>query len=130
MTVFSWHTLAASNYKEDRLSFIGAAEGFELQAYLDTASIPTIGIGFNLRDPNILKSTLLAIFYPEGGRTDFVGEDANFADEMDNLVFQSYSSAGALNNALNFVMGDRSAYWQSHIQSNPIGINVLKNRNI
>lgn len=44
MTDAAWVAMARS--------LIGAHEGCRLSAYLDTKGVPTIGIGFNLDDPN------------------------------------------------------------------------------
>ena len=56
-------TLDANNqtaYTRLRFDIILKAESSVATPYLDTKGIPTIGIGFNLRDDNILKLVLNA----------------------------------------------------------------------
>lgn len=47
-------------YTRVRFNYISQFEGVKTYAYLDKKGIPTIGIGFNLRDDNILTLVLKA----------------------------------------------------------------------
>lgn len=49
-----------TEYMRFRYDLILAGEADEPKAYLDTKGIPTIGIGFNLQDDNILELVLNA----------------------------------------------------------------------
>ena len=52
-------THATTNYTEQRYDFLRQVEGYESAAYVDSAGIPTIGVGFNLRaHQNLLLQTL------------------------------------------------------------------------
>jgi GH24 family phage-related lysozyme (muramidase) len=44
---------SATVYEDGRFSLISEAEGLRTAAYLDTSGIPSIGIGFNLRDATL-----------------------------------------------------------------------------
>ncbi len=59
----SYHTLDTAAYEDLRYDHIKVAEGVKPRAYLDTARplIPTIGFGFNLRDPDV-RDTVLESF--------------------------------------------------------------------
>jgi hypothetical protein len=84
-------------YTRARFSYIYQFEGAKTYAYVDSKGIPTIGIGFNLRDDNILQLVLDAF----GMKVDkFSALFTTFHD----IVKNSYASNTDLQTALNVEM--------------------------
>ena len=54
-----YHALGTDNYSQSRYDFLKKVEGSEALSYRDSAGIPTIGVGFNLRVPKIWMLFLL-----------------------------------------------------------------------
>lgn len=86
-----------SEYMRYRYDVISAAEGVRWLAYLDTAGIPSNGIGFNLRDDNILKLVLQS----------FGLDTSTTLTTFHNIVSQSYADNTALRTALNAEMANQ-----------------------
>ncbi len=51
-------TLSEQAFDSQLASLIGQLEGKKELPYLDTAGIPTIGIGFNLRDSDAIRNAV------------------------------------------------------------------------
>jgi len=91
-------------YQYFRFYLVLAAEKAKTQPYLDTQNIPTIGIGFNLKDPQIL-----GLVMNQFGVTDITAQGKILKKLQTN-----YASNSALQQALNGVMADLFAAHQAN----------------
>lgn len=58
----TYTTLTADVYKADVFNLLKNVEGAKIDTYLDTKNIPTIGIGFNIKDNANLRNEIFKIF--------------------------------------------------------------------
>ncbi|AMK76855.1 MULTISPECIES: calcium-binding protein [Methylomonas] len=108
MTSFNYNTLDNANiisngqteYQRICFNLVKTAEGVKTEAYLDSKKIPTIGIGFNLRDTNVLQKVLMA--FSVDGVTDL----ANVTNAFLVIANAPYNSDTALQTALNNKMAE------------------------
>ena len=54
--MIQYHTLISAIYADTRFRNIEKVESTITWGYLDSVGVPTIGVGFNLRDPVVLKN--------------------------------------------------------------------------
>lgn len=102
MASFNFNTLdnthVISNDQTEYLRFcfdlIKASEGVKPAAYLDSKGIPTIGIGFNLRDEGVLQKVMTAFGVTEANL-------AGVTNEILTIAKAPYTSDTALQTALN-----------------------------
>lgn len=107
----SWHVIGdPETYSQQRFDEISSHEGILPSPYRDTNGIPSIGIGFNLRDNNVRGEVFRAI----GINTALLADQAQIASEQGYInqltaaAQQSYVSDAALQLALNNIMVQRS----------------------
>lgn len=98
----TWN-LPRSTYTNLRLEIISDTEGIRLEPYRDSVGIPTIGIGYNLRDSGVLQSVLNVIFGSDGNNS----LEQGYRNNVRAAVALSYGSDAALRSALNAIMQTR-----------------------
>ena len=89
--------LTQEAYEQLKINFISEAEGISETVYLDTAGIPTIGIGWNLAiDVNVEAFLISAYgnFVLSGGVLSTTG--LQFRDDILALTQANYNSGGTL----------------------------------
>lgn len=99
MSQLNWNTFV--NYPSLRFQVISNIEKLVTNAYLDTNqnNIPSIGIGFNLREPLVFDAVMNAM--------GISNRDPAY-QQIKGLVQQNWSSAISLDAALNQVMAQRA----------------------
>jgi hypothetical protein len=99
-------------YEDGRFSLISEAEGLRTAAYLDTSGIPSIGIGFNLRDATLQPLVFRAFgIDPSNPLLDATQQarEQFYWDELLYVIHQNWLSNDALRTALDNVMANRAA---------------------
>ncbi len=99
MTDLKWTVLSQEEYDKQLFQVIANLEegGDPKEApYLDSKNIPTIGIGFNLRDDNIRNKVADTIL-----GTSNLSQDLIYRNMIRDEVTKPWTSASALQNSLN-----------------------------
>jgi hypothetical protein len=108
-----WHSLDQGTYEDNRFNFILTVEESgtpKTTPYIDSAGIPTIGIGFNLRARATFNQAVTEIFYPGAGQDQFLNADASYVNQIQSVLAGNWSggSASRLQSSLDSVMKARS----------------------
>jgi GH24 family phage-related lysozyme (muramidase) len=98
--MLSTQSLSDPNYVSFRYWLMVQTEGVTSVAYLDTANIPSIGIGFNLTNSTVFNAVM----------DDFgVGaSETGVRAQLQSALGQSYASDAALQSALDAIMAQRA----------------------
>ena len=95
--MITFHSPESPTYQQYRYSLISKTESVEPTAYLDSKGIPTIGIGFNLQDGDILVLVLKAFDLN-------APKDSELFTTFDRIVEAPYANKADLQTALNAEM--------------------------
>jgi GH24 family phage-related lysozyme (muramidase) len=111
--MIQYRTLASTIYIETRFTNIEKVEGTIPWAYLDSVGVPTIGIGFNLRDPRVLARVLAAFgINPQTdalvGNPEAQAREQYYKDRITLAAQASWASTDALRAFLNDTMNMRA----------------------
>jgi Ca2+-binding RTX toxin-like protein len=98
-----YNRLNDDTYRQYRLAFIAQVEGVKSLPYYDSASIPTIGIGFNLRVNEVLQQVVQAF----GFDLNSAG-DQNYYAQIQAALAGNAGSNAALQAQLNAIMQARA----------------------
>jgi hypothetical protein len=107
MSNFNWTPLSQSAYDAQLFQIIVNAEESGKPnplVYLDSKGIPTIGIGFNLRDDTIRNKVADSILGTSNPSQDFI-----YRNMIRDEVAKTWASPTALQNSLNAIMAQRAA---------------------
>jgi Ca2+-binding RTX toxin-like protein len=105
--MITYRPLDTSTYSQDRYFMLFAVEQFRADAYYDSAAIPTIGIGFNLRamGPQVIDQIL-------GSQAGFTkpqrAADNAYRQQLSTAFSATYGSDSELDQALNAIMAARA----------------------
>ncbi len=108
-----YNTLSPEAYREQRFSHIERVEATIPRPYLDSRGIPTMGIGFNLRDP-FVRDGVLNVFGLNPRSAALIGDPAAQAREryyvnsITEAVLTCWKSTDALRSALDETMRRRA----------------------
>src|SRR3990170_8636933 len=108
-----YHLLTPTAYSDTRFTHIEKVEKTIPWAYLDSVGVPTIGIGYNLRDlDNVLPAVLAAFgLNPDDGRLTSPEQQAReqyYMDRITQAALSSWVSTDALRTFLNDTMQMRA----------------------
>jgi GH24 family phage-related lysozyme (muramidase) len=103
--MLTYGTISNQNYDDLLFQVIKNTEGTETRPYIDAKGIPTIGIGFNLREASIREEVLEKFGFDLTASSG--SAEKQYIQQIENAVNGSYSSNLALQQALNGIMNAR-----------------------
>jgi Ca2+-binding RTX toxin-like protein len=110
--MINFNELDAATYETLRLTFIELLEAKRIAVYDDGVGIPTIGIGYNLRDTGVAES-VIASMRVNPNEEIFVGNpvardiESDYVDQLRTVCANNALNVQQLTDALNRIMASR-----------------------